>query len=47
MRAFIIRDKQYILPVHGDTSIDLGTLKPGRLDYTCGMGMYTGTLTIV
>jgi len=47
VRAFVLRDKQYILPVHGDTSIDLGTLQPGRLDYSCGMGMYTGTLTIV
>ena len=46
VRAFIIRDKQWILPINGDTSIDLGTLKPGRLDYTCGMGMYTGALTI-
>jgi hypothetical protein len=27
-------------------TIDLGTLKPGRLDYSCGMGMYTGTLAI-
>jgi len=47
VRAFILRDKQYILPVNGDTRIDLGTLNPGRLDYSCGMGMYTGTLTIV
>jgi hypothetical protein len=46
VRSFIIRDKQYILPVNGDTRIDLGTLKAGRLDYSCGMGMYTGTLTI-
>lgn len=46
VRAFIIRDKQYILPVHGDTRIELGTLQPGRLDYSCGMGMYTGTLII-
>jgi hypothetical protein len=46
VRSFIIRDKQYILPINGDTSIDLGVLTPGRLDYSCGMGMYTGTLTI-
>lgn len=44
VRAFIIRDKQWILPVRGDTRIELGTLQPGRLDYTCGMGMYSGTL---
>lgn len=47
VRAFIIRDKQWILPVRGDTRIELGTLQPGRLDFTCGMGMYGGTLTIV
>jgi sulfite exporter TauE/SafE len=48
VRAFVLpsRNKQVILPVNGDTAIDLGTLKPGRLDYSCGMGMYTGTLTI-
>jgi sulfite exporter TauE/SafE len=46
VRAFIIRKEQYILPVRGDTRIELGTLTPGRIDYSCGMGMYTGTLTI-
>lgn len=46
VRAFVVRDKQYVLPVNGDTSIDLGVLRPGRLDYTCAMGMYTGTLRI-
>ncbi|MER7007159.1 sulfite exporter TauE/SafE family protein [Dactylosporangium sp. NPDC000555] len=46
VRSFVIRDRQYILPVRGDTSIDLGTLTPGRLRYSCGMGMYTGSLTI-
>ena len=47
IRAFVIRDKQYILPENGDTRIDLGVLQPGTLDYACGMGMYTGQLTIV
>ncbi|MBF6456096.1 MULTISPECIES: sulfite exporter TauE/SafE family protein [Nocardia] len=37
---------QEILPVTGETRIDLGVLEPGRLDYACGMGMYTGLLTI-
>ena len=48
VRAFVIasRDIQRILPVDGDTVIDLGVLKPGRLDYSCGMGMYTGRVTI-
>lgn len=48
VRSFIIPDRgvDEILPVNGDTRIDLGELSPGRLDYSCGMGMYTGTLTI-
>jgi uncharacterized protein len=49
IRAFVIpgRGIQEILPVSGDTPIDLGVLTPGVLHYTCGMGMYTGRLTIV
>ncbi|MEH1128210.1 sulfite exporter TauE/SafE family protein [Micromonospora sp. CPCC 206061] len=47
-RAFVIPslDKQWTLPQNGDTSIDLGVLKPGKLSYTCAMGMYGGQLTI-
>ena len=30
----------------GETRIDLGVLQPGRLDYSCGMGMYSGIVTI-
>ncbi|MFI7676316.1 sulfite exporter TauE/SafE family protein [Actinophytocola sp. NPDC049390] len=47
IRSFVIRDEQKILPVNGETRIDLGVLQPGRLDYACGMGMYTGVITIV
>ncbi len=49
VRSFVIasRDEQRVLPRTGDTRIDLGVLQPGRLDYACGMGMYTGTITIV
>ncbi|MFI7119420.1 sulfite exporter TauE/SafE family protein [Amycolatopsis sp. NPDC049868] len=47
VRSFVIRDEQKILPVKGETRIELGVLRPGRLDYACGMGMYTGVLTIV
>lgn len=47
VRSFVIRDEQKVLPVRGDTRIDLGVLQPGRLDYACGMGMYTGVITIV
>lgn len=30
------------LPPTGDTVVDLGKLDPGRLDYTCSIGMYRG-----
>lgn len=48
VRSFVIPSlgKEEILPVNGDTSIDLGVLKPGKLAYSCGMGMYTGKLTV-
>jgi len=49
IRSLVIpaRDEQRVLPVTGETRIDLGVLQPGRLDYACGMGMYTGVITIV
>jgi sulfite exporter TauE/SafE len=47
VRSFVIRDEQKVLPVTGETRIELGVLQPGRLDYACGMGMYTGYLTVV
>ncbi len=48
VRAFVIPETggQWVLPVNGDTTIDLGVLRPGRLNYSCGMGMYTGRLTV-
>lgn len=48
VRAFVIpsQGRQWILPEDGDTRIDLGMLEPGRLAYSCGMGMYTGSITI-
>jgi sulfite exporter TauE/SafE len=39
------RDVDKILPAQGDTRIDLGAVAPGQLAYSCGMGMYTGTIT--
>ncbi|MGH3736304.1 MAG: sulfite exporter TauE/SafE family protein [Micromonosporaceae bacterium] len=48
VRAFVIPDlgRQWVLPENGDTRIDLGELKPGTMDFTCSMGMYSGVLTI-
>lgn len=38
---------QKILPTSGEVRIDIGVPTPGRLDYTCGMGMYSGRITLV
>ncbi|CAM4339477.1 sulfite exporter TauE/SafE family protein [Nocardia ninae] len=47
VRYLVIPDRgiEQILPVRGETRVDLGVLEPGRLDYTCGMGMYSGVIT--
>ena len=34
------------LPETGETVLDLGTLKPGKLRFTCGMGMYSGSINV-
>lgn len=49
IRSFVVpsRNEQKILPVTGERRIELGTLAPGQLDYACGMGMYTGTITVI
>jgi len=49
IRSFTIPDRNIdkILPVKGETRIDLGVLQPGRLSYACGMACTTGTITIV
>ena len=38
---------QEVLPASGDTLIDLGELEPGTYRYTCGMGMYGGSIRVV
>ncbi len=40
------KDVQQLLPATGDTPIDIGVLTPGTVEFTCGMGMYTGTITV-
>lgn len=46
--ALVIRSLgvQTVLPENGDSKIDLGTPKTGRIDYSCAMGMYSGTITV-
>ncbi|MGH2725784.1 MAG: sulfite exporter TauE/SafE family protein, partial [Actinomycetota bacterium] len=48
-RAFVIPSANFqkLLPETGDTAIDLGSLPPGRINYTCGMGMYRGAIDVV
>jgi heme/copper-type cytochrome/quinol oxidase subunit 2 len=45
-RAFTIPELgvQEIVKRDGDTTIDLGTRKPGTLRFSCAMGMQTGTI---
>ncbi|OKH80775.1 hypothetical protein EB75_19060 [Mycobacterium sp. ST-F2] len=45
VRSFVINDTQTVLPVSGDTRIELGTPAAGDLRYACGMGMFTGTIS--
>jgi plastocyanin domain-containing protein len=47
VRSFLIpaRGVDEILPTRGESRIELGVLEPGKLHYSCGMGMYTGTIT--
>jgi plastocyanin domain-containing protein len=37
--------QQTVLPVSGDTPLDLGTPAEGKFEYVCGMGMYSGHIT--
>jgi sulfite exporter TauE/SafE len=48
IREFVIPSMRVekLLPSNGDTVLALGPLKPGRLRLSCGMGMYTATLTV-
>ena len=39
-------DVEASLPETGETVLDLGTLKPGKLRFTCGMGMYSGSIQV-
>ncbi len=49
IREFVIPSMRIekLLPPNGDTVVTLGPLKPGKLRFSCGMGMYTGQLTVV
>ena len=48
-RGFVVPSLgiEEVLPETGRTEIDLGVLEPGRLEFTCSMGMYGGTVDVV
>lgn len=48
-RGFVVPSLgiERLLPETGRTEVDLGVLEPGRLEFTCSMGMYGGTLDVV
>ncbi|MGH3371073.1 MAG: sulfite exporter TauE/SafE family protein, partial [Nocardioidaceae bacterium] len=48
-RAFVIPSTglQEYLPETGDTAFDLGSLEPGRVRFTCAMGMYSGSIEVI
>lgn len=48
IRALVIpsADIETVLPENGDTRLDLGVPTAGRIDYSCSMGMYSGTITV-
>lgn len=48
VRALVIpaAGVETVLPENGDTRLDLGVTTAGRIDYSCSMGMYSGTITI-
>lgn len=37
---------QKLLPVTGDTKIELGTMQSGKIRFTCSMGMYSGSIIV-
>jgi sulfite exporter TauE/SafE len=47
-RAFVIPDRniQRVLPASGTTELGLGTLRAGKLEFTCSMGMYWGEIDV-
>lgn len=48
-RSFVIPSLgiQRMLPETGQTAIDLGSLAPGSVGFTCSMGMYRGEIDVV
>lgn len=48
-RGFVVPSLgiEELLPQSGRTEVDLGVLEPGRLQFTCSMGMYGGSLDVV
>jgi hypothetical protein len=48
-RSFVIPalNVERLLPYSGTETIDIPASQPGQIAYTCGMGMYSGTIEVV
>jgi len=46
-RALVFMGQSGVLPQSGETPIDLPAQEPGTIRYTCGMGMYSGSIEVV
>jgi len=46
-RALVFMGQSGVLPQSGETAIDLPAQEPGTIRYTCGMGMYSGSIEVV
>ena len=38
---------QQVLQRNGEATFDIPTDRPGKIRFTCGMGMYSGTIEVV
>jgi sulfite exporter TauE/SafE len=47
-RALVIPalDQDTVLPENGDTTLEVGSLEKGTIEYSCAMGMYSGLITV-
>ncbi|MBI4066428.1 hypothetical protein HY411_01785 [Candidatus Gottesmanbacteria bacterium] len=48
-RAFTIPEYGIVksLPVTGEEVVEFTPMRSGQLAYTCGMGMYSGSFTVI
>lgn len=49
IRAFVIPSLgiEALLPASGTVTVDVPALEPGRVGFSCSMGMYSGVIEVV